>query len=240
MDNMKNTVILAAIIGASVIASASIGALALYRIRALDNTLSVTGSAKKEVRSDQVRFTGAIVRTATQSSLGNGYAQVARDLEITKAFLKDNGIAESEYTVSPVYTDQVYKQNEAAEKEYNLRQTIIIDSTNVDGVTALAKNTQALVAKGVFFQNNNLEYLYSKLAEERISLLADAVKDARSRAEQLAQSGGKKVGYLKSASSGVVQVLAPHSIEVSDYGAYDTQSIAKEIMVTARAVFTIK
>jgi len=37
-----------------------------------------------------------------------------------------------------------------------------------------------------------------------------------------------------------VQVLSPNSIEVSDYGSYDTQTIQKEVMVTARAVFLLK
>jgi hypothetical protein len=48
------------------------------------------------------------------------------------------------------------------------------------------------------------------------------------------------VGRLKSASSGVVQVLAPNSIDVSDYGSYDLQTIDKEVMLTARAVFFVR
>jgi hypothetical protein len=39
---------------------------------------------------------------------------------------------------------------------------------------------------------------------------------------------------------GLVQVMAPNSVEVSDYGMYDTSSIDKEIMVTVKASFEIK
>ena len=53
-------------------------------------------------------------------------------------------------------------------------------------------------------------------------------------------AGGKKIGVLKSASSGVVQVMAQNSVEVSDYGMYDTSKIEKEIMVTVKASFEIK
>ena len=56
----------------------------------------------------------------------------------------------------------------------------------------------------------------------------------------IATAGGNSVGAIKSASSGVVQVLAPNSVEVSDYGQYDTSKIDKEIMVTVKATFEIK
>lgn len=51
---------------------------------------------------------------------------------------------------------------------------------------------------------------------------------------------GKKVGSLKSVSMGVVQVLQPNSVDVSDYGMYDTSTVEKEIMITVKATFTLK
>ena len=47
------------------------------------------------------------------------------------------------------------------------------------------------------------------------------------------------IGTLRSASSGVVQVLPQGGIEISDYGSYDTQSMNKEVMVTVRATFEL-
>ena len=44
----------------------------------------------------------------------------------------------------------------------------------------------------------------------------------------------------RAAASGVVQVLPKGSLEISDYGSYDTSSIEKEVMVTVRATFTIE
>jgi hypothetical protein len=48
------------------------------------------------------------------------------------------------------------------------------------------------------------------------------------------------VGALRSASSGVVQVLPEGGVEISDYGTYDTQNINKEVMVTVRADFSLR
>ncbi len=73
----------------------------------------------------------------------------------------------------------------------------------------------------------------------RVALLPDAIADAKARAESIATAGGNKIGSIKSASSGVVQVLSANSVEVSDYGSYDTSKIEKEIMVTVKASFAI-
>jgi hypothetical protein len=73
-----------------------------------------------------------------------------------------------------------------------------------------------------------------------VSLVGQAIADAKARAVQIAKAGGSSVGALKSASSGVVQVLAPSSTNVEDYGSYDTSTIEKEVMVTARATFYVK
>jgi hypothetical protein len=70
--------------------------------------------------------------------------------------------------------------------------------------------------------------------------LGEAITDAKARAEEIAKSGGAKVGKLMSASSGVVQVLAPNSTNVEDYGSYDTSTIQKEVSVTARASFGVR
>ena len=137
------------------------------------------------------------------------------------------------------FMDQIYDQNNSGDREYTLRQTFTINSENVSAITELSKNTQALIQKGVIFSTQSLEYYYSKLSEARVALMANAVKDARARAESLAESVGKKIGDLKSASSGVVQVLPPNSLEISDYGTYDTSTVDKQIMLTVRASFTL-
>jgi len=56
----------------------------------------------------------------------------------------------------------------------------------------------------------------------------------------IAENDNRKVGNLRSASIGVTQVLAADSVDVSDYGTYDTSTEDKDVMVTVRAVFRIK
>jgi uncharacterized protein len=74
----------------------------------------------------------------------------------------------------------------------------------------------------------------------RISLLSDAIKDAKARAQKIAESSGKQVGAIQSANMGVVQVMQVNSVDISDYGAYDTSTIDKDVMVTVKTIFRLE
>lgn len=230
------------IMGGCLIVSTMIWSSSYYNKDA-SNSLSVTGSASKQVVSDSAKFSGSFSRIVKVSNLKDGYAQISKDLTIVKKFLKDQGIDEKDITISPVsmYENYNYDKNGyQTEKEYSINQNIEVSSGDVNKITALAQKTQDLINGGVIFSTNQVEYYYTKLPELRVSLLSDAIRDAQARAEKMAEATGKKVGGLKSASSGVVQVLSSNSLEVSDYGAYDTSKINKNVMVTVRAAFGLK
>jgi len=239
-NDKKNYMVFGLILGLSLIISAGIGSYTFYKLRSMDN-ISTTGSAKKSVVSDKVKWSSSITRSIRQSTIKDGYVKMDSDLKEVKNFLTSNGITNESIEVSPVIMNEVYEQNPSTDKKYNLIQNIVVQSADVQKISDLSKNTNSLIVdKGVFFATTVIEYYYSKLPETRVELLASAVKDAKARAEQLAIAGGKKIGVLQSASSGVVQVMAPNSVEVSDYGMYDTSSINKEVMVTVKASFEVK
>ena len=238
-NNNKNYVTFGLILGLSLIISTGLGVFAFYKIRSVDY-ISTTGSAKKAVVSDKVKWTSSITRQVSVSTVKDGYAKMDIDLKEVKDFFTANEIPAESLSISPVFMNEIWDNNNQIEKKYNLVQNFEVQSSDVQKIDALAKNTNSLINKGVLFSTNSLEYYYSKLPAVRVELLANAVADAKARAEQLAIAGGKKIGVLKSASSGVVQVMAPNSVEVSDYGMYDTSKIEKEIMVTVKASFEIK
>lgn len=233
----------AIVIGASIIASTIIGAWTFSSVRSND-TISVTGSAKEAVVADTVKWNMGIMRTVTAGNLKTGYSQVASDLVTVQKFLKDKGVADADITISPISMEENWsyeKNGTPTEKYYNLRQPIVINSKEVDKVENVAKNVKELVDKGVMLSTYaNVEYYYSKISELRVSLLANAVRDAKARASKILEPSGGTVGKMKNASSGVVQVLPVNSVEVSDYGMYDTQNKNKDVMVTVRATFDIR
>lgn len=242
-QSRDNKLILPAIIlGIAFIGAALIGSYSVVKLRAMNNTISVTGSAKTEVTSDQAKWNFDIRRDVSQSNLKDGYTLLTNDVVQVKKFLVEKNVSDTEYTISPVYTEQQYIPNQDREtpNKYTLRQTITVSSGDVDKITSLAEAANILVERGVFVSSSYLQYYYSKLPEVRVSLLANAIKDAKARAGEISSANGGEIGDLVSASSGVVQVMAPNSIDVSDYGTYDTSSKEKEITITVRAVFNIE
>lgn len=240
--DQKITRSIAWIIGGSIILAFAIFSYSFYAARALDNSLSVTGSARKQITSDTVKWTSGFSRVVLADNLKSGYAMMTKDSSFVAKYLRDQGIADSDVNISPVFMDQNYYYDKGTNspREYTLRQTVEVKSTDIEKITAAAKNNQPLVDQGIIFSTQGLEYSYSKLADLRVELLSDAMKDAQNRAKAIAESGGQKVGSLKSASMGPVQVLSVGSQEISDYGSYDTSKIDKEVMVTVRAAFTIR
>mgnify|MGYP002066500538 CR=1 FL=1 len=228
------------LVGLGIVLAALIGAYTFYQIRSFDNTLTVTGSASKQVISDHVKWVGVISRVSKITNLKDSYAQMAKDLILVQEFLTSKNITADQIVVSPVFMDQNYDQPQGVERTYTLRQTIDINSSDVNRITEIAQNINPLIEKGVIYSTQSLEYTYTKLPEERVAMLSNAVKDAKARAAKLAESSGKTVGQLKSASSGVVQVMSANSLDVSDYGSYDTSKIEKNIMLTVKASFTLQ
>jgi hypothetical protein len=226
------------ILGVSLIITGAIISQTFLNVKKLDNVITVSGSAKQAVTADSARWTGSFSRTTLESELKNGYAAMKNDEQAVTSFLNSQGFTDVE--ISPVFMNEIYKNDPNAPKEYNLIQNVQVKSDEVNKMKELAKNSGKLADKGIIFSANSVEYYYSKLPEMRVSLLPEAIKDAKNRAASIAQSSDKQVDAIKSVSMGVVQVMSLGSIDVSDYGSYDTSSIEKEVMITVKTVFGLK
>jgi len=234
-------VVPAIMLGLGFFFSAGLISYTFYAVRSLDNTLAVTGSAKEAIRADRAKWALEIYQTTFEGDLASAYARVARDLEAVKKHLATAGIPADSITVKTVTADQDWSySSQGGPIRYRVHQEVIVESEDVDGIDALAQRTSQLISAGVQVTPRQPEFYVSTLPEIRIRLLGQAIADAKARAESIVETTGAKVGKLKSASSGVVQVLAPNATNVEDYGSYDTSTIEKEVMVTARATFLVR
>lgn len=233
----------AVISGVAILLAATIFGAFYYgaQTKSKNDSLSVTGSAKTRVTSDQAKLVLATSHMVTRSTLASGYAAVAKDVAAIHALLAKQGIADADIVDGPASMNQYYKPNDYGnDPTYELRQTVTVQSNDVNKVTDISKKVPDLASQGAIVSIQQLEYYYSKLPDLRVSLLTDAVKDAKARADKIAEGTGRKIGVVQSASNGVVQVLSPNSVDISDYGMYDTQSIEKDIMVTIKATFSLE
>ena len=239
-ENSNKIIYFAIILGVCLIISALIASLTFYKVRLPVDTLSVTGSVREKVTSDSAKWSSSFSRTVPAEDLKEGYEMMQKDQDLVLSFFKDNGFNEVDILISPVFMEQLYMYDPDAPKENVLNQTVEIQSSDVEKITYMAKNTQTLIDTGVIFSTQSLEYYYLKLPELRIELIPEAINDAKLRAQKIAEGSGKIIGTIKSAQLGVVQVLPVNSTEVSGWGTYDTSTIEKEVMIPVTVTFTLK
>ncbi len=228
------------ILGASIVLASLIFSFAFFQSKKLDDTLTVTGSAKQKVASDLVKWNASFSYTVPSGNLSDGYVRMAQDEKKVLAFLKSKGVVEKDITTSPITVNQPYQYDRNAAREDIFSEGIQIQSDNIKKITELAKNITPILNQDVTFSTNSLEYYYTKLPQARIDLLADAIRDAKLRAQKIAESSGQAIGNITTASLGVIQVMPVNSVDVADYGLYDTTSIDKDVMVTVKATFRIE
>lgn len=236
----RPSVAAALVVGASLLVTGLVFSWAFVAARGTEDTISVTGSAKVEVKADQAKWTIEAYRLVLQEGLNGGYSQVAADVAAVRSYLINQGVPAEAITTNTITADQDWSSGSNGPTRYRVHQDVTVSSNDVEKIQSLAQGVATLVGRGYSISPRQPEFYVSNLPELRVSLLGQAVADAKVRAQEIAKSGGSSVGKIKSASSGVVQVMAPNSTNVEDYGSYDTSTIEKEVSVTARATFVVR
>ena len=232
----------ATILGIALILMACIASRSFYAVKSLSNTISVTGSAQQVITSDVAKWNVMLTRTVDIAALQEGSNQIADDLAALKAFLKKNGVEDTAIKIAPVNVNTLSGKNNdySTPSSYQLMQTVEVTGKDVEKLTKIAQDSSSLLAQGTMVSTMSLEYFYSKLADLKVQMLAEATKNAQERARNIAESAGANLGPIRSADMGVMQVTAENSIDVSDYGVFDTSSIRKQITAVVRATFAVE
>ncbi len=225
------------------IVSAFILSNTLFKIKSEGQEIKVKGYAEMKIKSDLGTWTCNIV--SRSFDMVGAYDKLQTSVSKTKRYLLKFGIKSDDMTISSVNTNKIIKRNEKGMLTneiigYSLDQSITIKSNNVELIQTIANESTSLIQQGIEIYSYAPQYFYTKLNDLKISMLGKATKDAKLRAEQLAENSGSEVGTLKWASQGVFQITPENSVNVSDYGEYDLSSIDKSIKAVVTIVFTIK
>jgi hypothetical protein len=229
-------VVLALGLGVSVVTSTIVAGRA-YQQRAVDagragQSVSVKGSARVRVKSDlavwhiRVRGEGPKIEEA--------FAKLEEGAQRVQAFLTKAGFAPEGVKLSAIETNTFYKRDEKGNSTrevsgYALTRSFGVSTPEVERVLNAAGGVTQLIREGVLVESSAPEYYYSKLPDMRVSILGEASKDARARADEIAKNTGARVGEVRSAQMGPLQVVQPNSTDVSSGGMYDTATIDKDI-----------
>jgi uncharacterized protein len=176
-------------------------------------TLEVKGSAKKGIVSDTVMWLGTI--TARDPNLVKAYEKLKADADRVADFVKKAGIAEKEVTFSAISTEKIFQREviptppkgdgsdakgaptvvaTAKVEMYVLRQGVSVESREMEKVPGISRSITSLIKDGVEIESGSPRYVYSKLSELKIDMLAEATKDATLRATQIVSNATVRWG----------------------------------------------
>ena len=205
--------------------------------------IDVTGSARKNVQSDLVIWRAGF--SIEDESLSAAHEKLRTGLEKVAVFLRAQGVAE--FTILPVQVREITERKHGDDEEtvarrvgYRLTQRIEVRSSDIPTATRLGTEAAALLAQGVALVSEGIEFIYTKANEAKIEMMAEATKDARARAEQIAAQGGRRIKELRNARMGVVQINPLYSTATSWEGNNDTSSLEKTITTTVSATFALE
>jgi hypothetical protein len=169
------------------------------------------------------------------------YSELDAAREVVKSYLVGKGIPADRLIFSAIEIekqfDNLYDDNgnqiSSTFTGYRLQQNVQIESTDVERVEEISRNVTELINSGIEFYSNTPSYYYTKLAELKIEMIAEATQDANVRAQKIAENAGGSLGSLKSADMGVFQIVGQNSSE--DYswgGSFNTSSKNKTASIT--------
>ena len=243
-----STVVGAVIIALALLASTAMITRSLVRIKSKDELIHVDGSARKPIRSDFIIWNGSLSQSA--ATIAQAYGPLQTSVGQVKAYLIAKGVPAGEILPDAVSEEPIYEQVKNPKTGqyvttthitgYTLTQTIEVKSRSVDLVDGLSRQSTELISRGIPFKSETPLYLYTKLSELKVSMQAEAAKNARDRASQIAASSGCQLGDVRAAKMFVPQITPLYSAEKSDNNADDTSSLEKNITAVVSVDYSIR
>jgi uncharacterized protein len=210
-------------------------------------SIAVKGLAEKPIQADSAEWVITIgVASKTQAE---ALEAVAQELKVVQAFLTNQGLTQETWSVDvesigPHYEEVFIKDiPRQVQQGFDAYQNIRISTKELAKITAANKAFLQLRADNHPVTAQAPSYLVSNLEAIKMSLIADATKNARSRASEFVKQDGVKVGVMKSASQGAFYILPVGGSDDSDNsygGVYDKSTIDKIARVVVTIVYNIE
>jgi hypothetical protein len=225
-----------------IIVAAIILSYGLRNIKEKGESITVKGYAEMTIKSDLAVW--RITINSRKTILSESYNNLVSSKSKIREYLAKNGISDKVITESSLSSYTIYDNINGTEtsnvKGYNMSQSIIITTNDIQKVTQLSLKINELLSEGIEFNSNPPEYYVSDIGKYKMQMLGEALKDAQKRAEVIAKSVGNSISGIKYAKQGIFQITPLNSTEISDWGVNDVSSIEKSIKSVVDAAFYIK
>jgi len=212
----------------------------IHDARHTRDTVSVTGSARKPISSNLVRWS---IRVSHESPKAATAARLLRgEVGTVRSFLERQGIPAAAISPGVVYAEQqvTVLPHRRRRISYRVSQSLNISTHKLDVVERAATSVGLLIGQGIDVSAEQPAYISTELTKAKLDALAAATADARQRAEILVKGLGGKLGSMRKTQLGVYQITPRDSTEISDYGINDTSSREKDVNAVVTATFAVK
>lgn len=172
-------------IACGLIISSGVIGYTVNRVSSNKQSVVVKGLSEKAVKADQAQWT--IVVHGDGKTLPDAMANLRANRPEVMTFFRDKGFQESAVTAGretfyPIFLRDD-KGNETRDIEgYVATQSLTLDSTDVERIEQAAGQIVALQEKGLPLDVGNPDYLVGTLEKVKMSLIADATRNAHDRA----------------------------------------------------------
>jgi hypothetical protein len=237
----------ATIVGVAVVAAAALLGRSLidsFRIHHQEKRVTVTGSATRRIRSDSIVWEASV--RSQDAAMTAAYKKLAADMPVLMQFVKARGVPDTEISTSSTTVSEVHPRDqngvyqEQVIASYIVEQHITVTSKDIPKVEKASREVTDLLDRGIYVHSQAPLYIYTNLAALKLEMLAEAARDARLRAEKIAQNTGATLGGLLSSRMGVLQINPAYSTEVSAEGNNDKTTLDKDVLGVVTASFAVK
>src|SRR6185503_15172704 len=163
-ETRSGTFMGAVVLAVGLVVATTIGGYAFVKGKRGDQTIVVTGSARKRIKSDLVIWKSAISYQAT--TLADAYRSLSENVPRVKSYLISKGIADNQITVSSITSDTLHGKNADGEDTgqitgYSLRQELEVRSNEVDKIAQIARQATELINQGILIESQAPEFIYT-------------------------------------------------------------------------------
>jgi hypothetical protein len=218
------------------------------------NNIRITGSARKRIVSDLIQWSATIEARAPERTAA--YMALKSGTDKSVAFLKTAGLTDDEIQTQSAFiieefetqledkvlpgTNVAMRSEIRVSKGFRATQVVSVSSNNVTLTEKASREITSLLEQGIAVTSRAPNYYYTKLGEAKLEMLAEAAKDARSRAENILDSAGKTtLGKLVYAQMGIININPANSTDTSSQGNNDTTSRDKDIITIVHAEYKV-
>lgn len=233
------------IISLAVVLSTYLFGNAIVRTKTGGNEIVVKGSARKDIDSDFIAWTGKIAYRSNK--MDEGYQSVKTSVAKLIDYLKSKGLKENEIVTGAVQTNALYEQkgpNDSSSdfrtiQGYDVSQSVTVRSSQVAMVEKVSRESTDLIAQGVPLESSNPQFFYTKIGDVKREILGLAAEDARKRAEEIAAKSGGSLGDVRGARMAPLQITPRYDFGIYEGGYNDLSSKEKSITAVVTMTFGV-